>query len=336
MGVEVGAADGASLEDWDGCVERSPHGTVFHQLESLRLLAAHSGTTLHPLVGHKGREPVGLFPVFEKRVGPVRAAFSPPPDLRIPYLGPALANVAKLKRRKRDRRHHEFVSGCLEWIEREIGPRYVHLRTGVGYDDLRPFLGRGWDVTPEYTYVVDLAPGRDDVLAAFSSDARSNIRDASERSYRVEVGGADAIGDIIEQVGRRYEAQGLSYRLDAEFVAELYDRLPEEQVRPYRVSVDGEFVGGLVALEYGDTVFRWQGGVQTGLDVDLSVNDVLDWHVMERGMDRGLAAYDLVGANTAGINQYKAKFGPDLRTYYRVERGSGIATRLARLYKKLH
>lgn len=336
MGIEVGSADGDALEEWDAYVERSPHGTVFHQLAALRLQAARSGTTLHPLVGHKGREPVGVFPVFEKRVGPVRAAFSPPPDLRIPYLGPALSNVAKLKRRKRDRRHHEFVSGCLEWIEREIGPKYVHLRTGVGYDDLRPFLRSGCDVTPEYTYVVDLAPGREDVVAAFSSDARSNIRDAAERSHRVEVGGADAIREIIEQVERRYAAQDLPYRLDAGFVAELHERLPEGQVRPYRVSVDGEFVGGLVALEYGDTVSRWQGGVRTGLDVDLSVNDVLDWHVMERGMDRGMAAYDLVGANTAGINQYKAKFGPDLRTYYRVERGSGLVTRLAHLYKTLH
>lgn len=335
MGVDVVEADESALAAWDDLVDRSPHGTVFHQLDALRLLAARSGTTLHPLVGYAGQEPVGLFPVFAKRVGPVATAFSPPPDLRIPYLGPALANVAKLKRRKRDRRHREFVTGCLEWLEREVGPRYVHLRTAVGYDDLRPFLDRGCDVTPEYTYVVDLAPGREDVVAAFSSDARSNVRDAADRAHRVDEGGPDAIRQIIEQVERRYASQDLSFRLDAGFVAELYDRLPDGQVRPYRVTVDGEFVGGLLALEHADTVYRWQGGVRTGLDLDLAVNDVLDWHVMERAMERGSTAYDLVGANTAGINQYKAKFGPDLRPYYRVERGSGVVTRLAHLYKAL-
>lgn len=336
MSIDVTVATGSDLERWDRYVERSPHGTVFHQLDALRLQAARSGTTLHALIGHKGQEPVGVFPVFEKRIGPVRAAFSPPPDLRVPYLGPAMVNLDKLKRRKIDRRHHEFVTGCLEWLDAEIKPKYSHLRTGGRYGDLRPFLRRGWDVTPEYTYVVDIAPGRESVLKAFSSDARSNIRDGAEREYRIDVGGPEAIDRIIEQVSRRYAAQDLTYRLDAEFVTELYDRLPDGQVQPFRLTVGDEFVGGLVALEFGDTVYRWQGGVHNGVEVDLSVNDLLDWRVMERGMDRGVTEYDLVGANTPGIDRYKAKFGPDLRTYYRVERGSSVLTRLAHLYKRVH
>jgi len=322
-------------EQWNSYVERSPQGGVFHRFEALAVQADHADATLHPLVGYKGQEPVGLFPVFGVRKGPVRTAFSPPPDLRVPYLGPALLNMDKLKQRKAERRLRRFVEGAVEHVDEAVQPRYTHVRTDVAFPDLRPFVWNEFGADPNYTYVVDLSPGAEDLLAAFSSDARSNVRNADPDAYTIEEGGPGAARDVFAQVEQRYAAQGVAFDVPEGFVADLHDRLPDGKLRPYVCRVGEEFAGGILVLDDGETVYRWLGGVRTD-GVDLPVNDLLDWRVMTDAIDRGRDGYDLVGADNPRINRYKAKFAPELRTFHSLDRGSALVSLLAQGYKRLH
>lgn len=330
-GITVERADGDELERWNDHVERSPHACAFHRLEALEVQADHAGAELHPLVGRKGQEPVGVLPIFEISKGGMSAAFSPPPNLWVPHLGPALLNFRKLKRRKAERRHRRFIDGCLDWLDREFDPKYTHVRTHSAYGDVRPFEWNEFAVRPRHTYVVDLTPGEEDVKMSFSGDARSNVRTDDDR-YAIREGGVDAIERIITQVKRRHEAQGEPYKVEPRFVADLYDRLPDGCVRPYVCTVDGEFASGMVALEDDDAIYRWQGGAKP--DVDLPVNDLVDWRIMRDAMDRGVERYDLVGANEERLCGYKAKFDPDLRTYHSVETGTRMMNLLSDVYKR--
>ncbi|ARS88940.1 lipid II:glycine glycyltransferase FemX [Natrarchaeobaculum aegyptiacum] len=336
MSVEVRVAADEDLERWNGYVERSPQGTCCHELEALKVQAEHANATLHPLIGFKGQEVVGLCPVFEIRKGPITTVFSPPPHLRVPYLGPALLNVDKLKRRKREKRTERFLESCLEWIETELDPRYGHMRTAPSFDDVRAFTWNGYDASPEYTYAVDLTREEDEILDSFSSDARRNVRNTDSDAYDISVGGPHEIRQIYEQVRHRYESQGISFGVPIEFVLELASATANGDVRPYTCHVDGEFVGGILALEYGGRIGRWMGGVRSDADgtptVDLPTNDLLDWAIVRDGRQRGLEAYDLVGADTQRINRYKAKFNPDLETYYSLEYGSWGMKTAASLY----
>ncbi|NGM71209.1 GNAT family N-acetyltransferase [Natronolimnobius sp. AArcel1] len=332
MSIEVRVATEDDLETWNRHVSRSPQGTLCHELEALRVQAEHSGATLHPLIGFKGQEPVGLFPVFEISKKFVTTAFSPPPHLRVPYLGPAFLNMEKLKQRKRERRRQRFMDGCFEWIQDELAPKYGHVRTSTAFEDSRPFKWNQYDATPEYTYAVDITPETDDLLMTFSSDARSNIRNTDENDYEVTVGGDEEIRLIHEQVKNRYESQDISFGVPVEFILDLNDAAEDGAVRPYTLRVDDEFVGGILALEYGDRTGRWMGGVRTDTDVDVPTNDLLDWAIMEDGHERGLETYDLVGADTRRINRYKAKFNPELETYYGLEYGKWGMRQLASMY----
>ncbi|WP_226007301.1 GNAT family N-acetyltransferase [Natrinema salinisoli] len=332
MSIEVRLATGDDLDKWNGYVERSPEGTLCHEYEALRVQAEHADATLHPLIGFKGQEVVGLFPVFEITKGFVTTVFSPPPHLRIPYLGPAFLNMDKLKQRKRERRRQRFMDGCFEWIESELAPKYGHVRTSPAFADSRPFKWNEYDETPEYTYAVDLTLDRDDLLMTFSSDARSNIRNTDDDAYEIEVGGPEEIRLIHEQVANRYESQGIGFGVPVEFVLDLAAESATGHVRPYTLRIDGEFVGGILALEYGEYTGRWMGGVRTDADVDIPTNDLLDWAIMSDGLERGLETYDLVGADTRRINRYKAKFNPELRTYYSLEYGKWGMRQVASLY----
>ncbi|WP_255149568.1 lipid II:glycine glycyltransferase FemX [Halorarius halobius] len=338
MGIDIETADAASIgpDRWDRLVERSPQGTFFHQYAALELQADHAGAELHRLVGLKGQEPVGLFPAFELRKGPITGVFSPPPRLWVPTLGPAMVNVEKLSRRKRDRRIRAFIEGSLDWFTDRIGAQYVNVSTDDRLRDLRPFKWTNCSVVPEFTYVVDLTRTPDEVRSGFSGDARNNIRNCESAGDSIELTEADAEGAalILERVRERYAEQGVPFTVAPEFGAELYRALPEGQLRPYVCRVDGAFAGGILAVEYGDTVGRWMGGARPDESVELPVNDLLDWHVMSEAMDRGFDAYDLMGAGDPRINDYKSKFGPELRSYATVEGGTRWGRLLVDLYRK--
>jgi hypothetical protein len=333
MSIDIRILD--DEDEWDRYVDRSDGTNLFHRYAALDVQARYTDAELYPLAGFKGQEAVGVFPVFEIRKGPVSAAFSPPPEIRIPYLGPALLNVDKLKQRKRERRQKRFVENCLDVIEEEIGPKYTHVRTDERFEDLRPFIWNDHDVTPTYTYVVDLDADEETIKARFSSDARSNIRDGDDADYAIEEGGYTAIEKIMEQVRSRYEAQDVSFHLPTALVADLFDRLPDGYVRPYTLYVEGDFIGGILALDDGERVYRWQGGVRTDADVDIATNDLLDWRVMADARERGRSYYDLVGADDPRINRYKAKFGPEVASYHSVEKGTPVVNKMARLYRQL-
>lgn len=331
--VEVSIADRNDPQQWNSYVDRSPHANAFHYYESLEAIADHSNTELWPLIGFKGQEVVGLFPVFERSTVGASVAFSPPPNLLVPYLGPALLNVEKLKQRKAERRHGRFIRGCFEYLFEAVDPKYASIRTDGRYADLRPLKWTGFDVTPDYTYVVDLTMGEEELLTMFSSDARSNVRSAGDVSYTVEEGSRRDIKRIVNQVRDRHEAQDLFYGVTPGFVVDLHRVLPEGVLRPYTIDIEGSFVGGMITLEDGDTIYRWQGGAKH--DADVPANDLLDWAIIRDAMGRGLETYDLVGADNPRLNGYKAKFGPTLRPFYSAERAGPAFRLLAEAYKRL-
>lgn len=327
MSIEIRSATDDDLDKWNSYVERSPQSNPFHLRGSLAALAAHADADLHPLIGFKGQEPVGIFPIFAvERLG-IPMALSPPPDLLVPYLGPALLNMGKLKQRKRERRHQRFVDGCIEWIDEQLDPRYTHVRSDYRYTDLRPLEWNGLAASLGHTYTVDLSAGADELLKRFSSDARSNVRDGVPEDCTIEEGGERAIRRIVTQIYRRYEAQDKSYGVTPGFVLDLRERLPEGCLRAYVCRVEGRFTGGMITLEDEGTIHRWQGGAKH--DAAIPVNDHVDWYIMREAMERDIDAYDLVGADSRRLNEYKAKFDPELRTYHEAER-AGPVMRLAR------
>lgn len=333
MSIEIEEFTGDRRDEWERLVGQAPGATPFHRFPVLEVIAEHADASLHPLVGYKGQEPAGMFPVFVVRKGPVSTAFSPPPSLKIPYLGPAMLNVAKLKPSKAERRNRRFVESALDYVDEQFGPRYVHVRTNTRYRDTRPFTWNGFESTPYFTYVVDLEDGPDGLFDRFSRDARKNVRDARDADCVVEERGVEAARTIVDQVRERHEEQDEWYPLTTDFVAELYERAPDGVVRPYVCEVDGEVLGGSLTLEQGDTAYGWQGTVKP--DVDLAVNDVVHWSVINDVVERDVTRYDLVGANNPRLSRYKSKFAPTLESYDSLEKSSPGMSLAAKTYKRL-
>ena len=330
MSIEVSRVTDAA--EWNALVDRSPQTTPFHRAEALEAMADHSEAAPRRYVGYKGEEPVGLFPVFSLTRGPVRAAVSPPPDLKIPYLGPALLDDGQLKQRKAEKRHRRFVDAVDEAVRDALDPHYTHVRTGPAYADPRPFIWNDFEPEPRYTYEVDLAPEPDDLFMTFSGDVRENVRRVEEDRCELQEGTVGDAERVIDWVRERHDEQDLSFDVPTAFVADLYRALPDGTVRVYVCRSDGAFVGGEITLEDETTLYGWQAAAD--YDHDLSVSDLLVWHLLRDGRERGLERYDLGGANNPRLCRYKAKFNPEVRTYYTLERSSRAMSSLKHLYQR--
>lgn len=317
--IEVVRAE--SPEEWNALVDRSEQATPFHRYEMLSVVAEHSGSDLLPFVGFKGQEPIGIFPVYSLSKGPFRTALSPPPELEVNYLGPATLPHDGAKQRRVEKRQKQFVDAVLEVVEADIDPHYVHVRTGEGYADVRPFIWNGFRATPRFTYAVDLDRDIDDLFMSFSADLRKNVNGVGDtHDVVVAEGDVEDIGRIIRGAHERHAEQGVGYSVPPAFVQDLYRALPPGTMRVYTLRVDGEYLGGTVTVEDETTVYRWQ--TVADLDSDVPVADLLDWELIQRSVARGQTNLDLVGANLLRLCNYKAKFNPSVRTYYELERGT--------------
>jgi hypothetical protein len=330
MSIEVRTVDD---DRWNELLTDAAHPTGFHHAAALDVFEHHTVATCHRLVGFKGQEPVGVFPVFTLQKGPATVAASPPPNCKLPYMGPRLLDRQPLKRRRRDKRNRRFVEACQSWLEAEHGPGYTSIRTSPGYDDVRPFLWQEYDATLRYTYVVGLDRSPAELLSAFSSDARKNVTDEYDTAYEIGPGDADDVDRILGQVRERHAEQDEPFELGNDLVRDLYRSLPDGVVRPFVCRVEGSFTGGFVNVEFEDRAIRWVGGAK--VSADIPVNDLLDWAYVRGAMERGVTAYDLAGANNPRIAPFKAKYAPELVPYYSLEKGSRTMTALSKLYSSL-
>ncbi len=321
-------------EEWNELLSRSRHSTPFHRYEALTVMANHSEATLHPFVGYKGDEPIGLFPVFTMRKGPLRTAFSPPPDLEISYLGPVQLGGGSPKQRKAERRHRGFIEAVLAAIDEGVDPQYTHVRTATSYDDPRPFIWNDFTPTPRYTYVVDIDTDEEDLFMSFSSDIRRNVRTAQEDfEYTLTMGDVGDVEQIISRVRQRHAEQDISYTVTEAFARDLYRSMPDQSVRAYVCHHDGEFVGGKLTLEDDETVYSWQ--TVSDLDSNVPIADLLDWWMIRTARQRGITHVDLVGANNPRLCSYKSKFNPEVATHYSLEDSTKTTTILKTIYKHL-
>jgi hypothetical protein len=322
-----------SPAEWNSYVDQSPHAVPFHRHEALDCVAAETGTRLHRLVGFKGQEPVGVLPVFEGSRGPFTLVRSPP-ELELLTLGPAPLNAEKLKQRKAERRRWRFVEGCLDWLDERLAPDYTDIRTVAGYGDVRPFTWAGYDVSPAYTYVLEVDHERDALLGRFSRDARTNIRDAlaaDDLTHRVA--GRDAVEPIVDQVRERHRRQGERYPVRAALVERLHARLPDDAMRVHVLEDGDAVVTGMVTYETDDTVYRWLGGAKR--EGYPTANDLLDWRIMRAARERGRSRYDLVGANRRRLCRYKSKFNPEPAVYYTATRRTPALRAASAAYARL-
>lgn len=313
-----------STEEWDRALPKAGF-EVFHTPTALSVVDRHTEGELRLFVGYKGDNPVAMFPLFVLRRAVGRTVLSPPPGMGVPQLGP-LVMPASPKRRKRERLNREFVEAVLDRVGVDGTTSLCRVVCSPAYADPRPFAWTGMEVGTEFTYTLDTATqSPEELLRDASKSLRREVRDGRETDVTIGVEGADAAEAVFEQTSKRYREQGEAYPLDRDYVTDLTSALAEAgRCRVYVArDPDGSFLSGVTVLYSNDSAYFWQGGTRATYD-GVSINSLLHWRIVEdlaEDPPHGATEYDLLGANTERLCQYKSKFGGRLVPYHVVESG---------------
>ena len=334
MSIEVHAVTESEREEWNEFVSNSPHGTIFHRLEFLRVLERHTKGDLHLLIGYKSEEVRGIFPFFERSIGPVRLLTSPPPGMGVPYLGPALLNFKKMKQRKAERSNRRFIEACLSWIDEEIAPHYQYVVTDWTYADPRPFQWNEFSCQPRYSYRLEVEDS-DSLMRKITRSARRSIQRNQDADFEVERNDRAGVEKILDDVETRYREEDEPCPIDGPYLRDLEASLQDDQLQVYLGYVDCDRQTGRIVLQNGDCVYFWQGATKPDAHVRVPVNDLLNWKTMTAAIDNGASVVDIVGANTRRLCEYKAKYNPQLVEYYSLDRAVTGFGLLVNAYKKL-
>jgi len=310
MTVELQIANEKDL--WNQIVESSPHGTIFHTWNWLKIVEKHSGAKLFPLVGYRGSTPVGVYPVFRLKKKIFRMVFSPPPRTLLLYLGPAIANYDRLKQNKKASLFWRFQREVDEFISSELKANYTRIRTSPGLES-RPLMWGGYDVRPLYTCMIRLDRDLDDIWSQLHRKTRVNIEKTKREGVTVQISDKEGLEYLRTALHERFKEQGFRSEKDyyREYLNDLYDSFYPENMKIFVAKYKEEMIGGFVLLCYGDWTGLWIGIPKTRLS-GIYPNDLAQWEAIKWARERGHKIYEIMDSgDDPRLTDYKSKFNPE-------------------------
>jgi lipid II:glycine glycyltransferase (peptidoglycan interpeptide bridge formation enzyme) len=332
MNIELQIAGNEELKKWDSLIEVSPYGTIFHTLNWLKIAEKHTNSKLYPLIGLKGEEVIGVFPVFYKKKGPFKMVFSPPPKVGIPYMGPVLLGYEKLKQEKKESLIINFFKGVDNFIQNNFKPEYIHFKLPPGLIDCRPFKWLGYQVEPMYGYMLDISVGLSDLESNFSMQARRNIKKAKKDGMNIELGSKEELLVLYEWLYDRYKEQKIKIPISKDYLIAVFDKYFPKNLKVFIIRYQEDIISGGIKLCCKDRIIDWVGQPKTTVRTS---NDFLHWGVMKWGLEHKLKYYEILGANTQSICQFKSKFSPSLDIYFEIKKATLSGIVAEKLYKKI-
>jgi hypothetical protein len=336
MTFELRIASNYDVNEWDTIISESPHGTLFHYWDWLKITEKHTGTRLIPLFGIKNGVTVGVFPLFFQRIGLIKMVFSPPPHASLFYLGPVMAGYDMLKQGKKEFIYSEFQKYVENFIKNDLKAHYTSISLSPNLQDPRPFSWSGYTTELNFDYCVNLSKGADYLFQTLDKKQRQNLNRAKNRKMIVEIGGKNEYEKILDLMENRYSQQGMHVTESRKYFLDIYD-VYKDKIKIFVVTVDSEIITGSIDFQYKNTHYSWIGSPKPKNSISPSPNDLLMWESVRIAQEKGLEYYTTMSA--AGDNRlhtyYASKFNPELKSYFSVKKSSFLAGIIEKGYRDI-
>lgn len=331
MKIEIREIMPSEENKWDVLVKKSPYGTLFHTVDWLKIAEKHTKSKLYLLIGLKGTEVIGLFPIFCQKKLFLTLAFSPPLKTAIPYLGPIIVDYDCLKQNKKESISIGFYEGVDTFIREKINPKYIFIQSPPGFLDCRPFKWRGYVVEPKYEYVIDLTIGVDHILEGLKKEVRKNIKREERRGIVVRRGSWKDLSSLYTSLINRYKEQGRVFPLSKKYLNELFDSFSHRNMELFIAELHGAYMGSIIVTIYNGKISSWVGSVKSKIR-GVYLNDLLYWEIIKWACAHNLKYFELIGANNPAICTFKSKYNPMLQIYFQMERYTFLTKIMRRVY----
>lgn len=328
MELTIKTLENANEKAWNDLVESSPHGTIFHTVEWLRLVQEHTNAELLPLMFYKGSQLVAVYPIFIQKHGVIKVALSPPSRSYMLYLGPVIGDYESLKQDKKESNYIHVQQEMDNYIFGIKKCKYARIRSSPGLYDSRPLQWSGYTVVPYYTYRIDLTIGLDRVWEQFDKPVRRNINQSQQEGLTVRSGDKEDLEFIHDSLYKRYIEQGINPRDNKKYLLTIYQKFYPDNLKIFVVEYEGKRVGGTINLCYKNNLYAWVGMPKTNL-AGKSPNELLRWEVIKWAQTNGFNYYEMMDAgDDPRLRHFKSKFNPDLVVWYSATKYSSFVYKM--------
>lgn len=317
MTVEIRVAQDEDAEEWDNMVSNSPHGTLFHSWNWLKITEKHTQSKLYPLIVLKGNIPVGVFPLFLQKKGPVRKVSSPPRHAAMYFLGPVLVGYDILKQEKREINYIDFLNSVEHFISQDLNANYIDIFLSPALQDPRPFKWSGYSIRLDYDYTIDLSKGIDNLYESLDRKQRSDLKRAKEKGMIVEIGTKKDYETILDLSEIRFQQQEKILPASRHYLLDIFNSF-EHNLKIFVVKVEGEVVTGIIFLQYRDSLYLWFGNAKPKNRLTPSPNHLLYWEAIRYATEHELKYFTILGSadHERLYKYYAARLNPELRIRY--------------------
>ena len=316
---------------WDELVTSSPHGTIFHTWDWLKITERQTHCKLHPLLIYNKENLSAIYPVFIRKVGPIRIAFSPPPKAYLLYLGPVIPDYEQMKQDKKESVFIQIQKEVDNFLFSDLKCKYVRIRTSPGIIDARPLRWSGYSVEPLYTYRLDLSRGPTAIWNSFDRKLRGDINRTEREGVVVQEGDEKDLLFLQRSLSKRFEDQKFQTSDYQDYLGDLYNRCHNKNLKIFIAWHKGERVGGMISPYGNNILYLWTGIPKCALK-GISPNDLVQWEAIKWACENGFRYYELMDAGyDPRLRNFKSKYNPDLWIWYTATRTSSQFFRILSL-----
>jgi hypothetical protein len=317
-------------ETWDRFIDESPYGLIFHKWDFLKIVEKYSGFTLFTCGVFRGAILIGIFPLFYQKKAIFRTVFSPPPKSGIPYLGFVMSSeYDELKQDKKETYLNQVIDEINGYIKMR-SPNYVSISIISNFIDIRPFKWNGFEVTPNYNYVIQLNEDLEVIWRGFKKNLRKQLSGSEIQNLRLVP--SDDISLFYNLSKKRYEKQGLTFPIySIEYLETIFRAYPDN-LKLYYLYFDDELMGSITTHEYKRYIV-WMGN--TRISDKIFGNEYIIWRLIQKAKDEGYLKLEITGANKKNLCQFKSKFNPNLECNFIAYKKDWLGKIAERTYKFL-
>ena len=336
MTVELRIAQNKDAKEWDAIISQSPHGTLFHQWEWLKITEKHTLTKVYPLMGMINGDCIGVFPLFFQKKGPARMVFSPPPHAAIFYLGPVMVRNESIRQEKWENLYGAFLQSVEDFIVNDLKGNFISFSLSPNLQDPRPFSWSGYTIEPNFDYAVDLSSGTEYLYSTLDRKQRADLKRAEGKGMTVEIGDKSEFEIILDLMDIRYTQQAKIVTASRNYFLDIYEAF-KENLKIFVVKFEGKVITGTIDLEYKNTLYCWIGNPKPMNPISPSPNDLLISECVRYASENGLKYHTTFGAagNERLHTYYATKFNPGLIVRYTISKKSFLTTLLKEGYTNI-
>ena len=327
--IEVRELNENEYNNWDKLVENSPHGTIFHSSDWLKICNESFNKDLKLYGCFENDTLVGGCSLFVNNFkGILKFASSTCP--MTPYGGIILRQSATTKVRKQVQEQHNLVKCLCDTFSKEKFNK-IYITNSADFLDIRPFTWNNWDSSVRYAYYLNL---EEDVEKNMCRNAKRNIKKTIESGVQVEkMQDAKVFYDLTSMV---YERQNLKLPVSELFFEKVIDLLKSKNVGDMWVAKmeSGEIVDSKILLWDNKRVYSWAGASNTAFMQD-GFTYLLYLSIFKELNDMGFKEINLMTANVSRFTNFITCFNPELVPYYTIYKEDNRSNILKKLSNRL-